>query len=145
MAKKKSTSKRTYTRKKKEPEYVLPTNLRRRDVRYIMFRIKRDVIETLDRDLRVHAEAIKAHFEEEMEKEGVSWGGFTFSWDVSPTNFFKIIKRDLRVWVEEGGSFLGRPPGMDSKAWAEHVLRSMLQNWETSPQPLDPPAFTNQV
>jgi len=144
MTKKKSTYKRK-KRKPSEPMIILPKNLQRRKVRYIMFRIKRDAIGTMDRDLRLHADSIKAHFEKEMEKVGFTWGGFTFSWDVSPSDPYKIIKKDLRVWVAEGGSFLGRPPGMDKKAWAEHVLRSMLQNWETPPQPLDPPAFTNQV
>ncbi|MCK5547828.1 MAG: hypothetical protein KAI64_02355 [Thermoplasmata archaeon] len=141
MTKKKSTYKRKATPKK----IVLPKNLRRRDVRYIMFRIKRDVVDTMDRDLRIHAGAIKAHFDKEMEKEGLLWGGFTFSWDVSPSDPYKIIKKDLRVWVAEGGSFLGRPPGMDKAAWAKHVLGSMLQNWHTPPQPLDPPAFTSQA
>lgn len=141
MTKKKST----YKRKPSEPMIILPKNLQRRKVRYIMFRIKRGVVDTMDRDLRLHADSIKAHFDKEMEKEGLTWGGLTFSWDVSPSDPYKIIKKDLRVWVSEGGSFLGRPPGMDKKAWAEHVLRSMLQNWETPPQPLDPPAFTNQA
>jgi hypothetical protein len=114
-------------------------------VRYIMFRIKRDVVETMDRDLRECAPVIKAHFDKVMVEAGVNWGGFTFSWDVSPTDPFKIIKSDLRLWVQEGGSFLGRPPGMSREQWATHVTRSMLQNWETPPLPLDPPAFTHQV
>lgn len=144
MTKKKSTYKKKA--KAKEPEIVVPRHLPRRTVRYIMFRIKRNQVDTMDRDLRVHADAIKALFDKGLEKEeGLSWAGFTFSWDVAPTDPFKIIKKDLRVWVMEGGSFLGRPPGMSRKDWANHVLRSMLQNFETAPQPLDPPAFTSQV
>lgn len=142
MTKKKSTYKK---RSEKKYPVSLPRNLRRRDVRYIMFRIKRDAVETMDRDLRMHAAVIKAHFDDLLEKERFNWGGFTFSWDVSPSDPFKIIKKDLRVWVKEGGSFLGRPPGMEKADWATHVLSSMLQNWETPPQPLDPPAFTSQA
>jgi len=132
MAKKKSS-------KSKEPEIVLPRHLERRKVRYIMFRIKRDVVETMDRDLRECADVIKAHFDKELAGMGLSWAGFTFSWDVSPVDPFKVIKRDLRSWVQEGGSFLGRPPGMGRAEWSQHVTRSMLQNWETPPLPLDPP------
>lgn len=143
MTKKKSTYKRRT--KKKKPKIVLPEHLERRKIRYIMFRIKRGSEDTLDKNLRRYAEVIKAHFDALLEPEGLTWGGFTFSWDVSPTDPYKIIKKDLRVWVAEGGSFLGRPPGMTRKQWADHVLRSMLQNWETPPQPLDPPAFTGQA
>ena len=110
-----------------------------------MFRIKRNSVDTLDRDLRRHVEAIRAHFDDALADKGLTWAGFTFSWDVSPGDPFKIINKDLRVWVAEGGSFLGRPPGMDRAQWSNHVLRSMLQNWETPPQPRDPPAFTNQA
>ncbi len=134
-------AKRSYKKKSKP---VLPPIARRR-IRYIMFRIKRDTIDTLDRDLRVHVGAIKNHFNKILEEAGLSWSGFTFSWDVSPSNPYEIVRNDLRDWVAQGGSFIGRPEGMTSEAWAIHVLRRMLQNQETPPVPLDPPAFTKQV
>jgi hypothetical protein len=130
-------------RTKSKAKIALPV-LERRRVRYIMFRIREGVENEMDRDLRVHAAAIRQHFDQELEEAGFVWRNFTFEWDVSATNPYKVIKRDLRVWVEEGGSFIGRPPGMTREDWARHVVSSLLENAETPPLPLDPPAFTKQ-
>lgn len=137
-------AKRKTTKRKKKAPLVLP-DLARRKVRYIMFRIVRDQVDTLDRDDRQHVEVIKEHFDAELLKEGLVWTKFTFDWDVSPVDPYKIIKRDLRVWVSNGGSFIGRPPGMSREAWGKHVLSQLMQNFETSPLPTDPPGFTNQA
>ncbi len=136
-------AKRKTTKRKKKASLVLP-DLQRRKVRYIMFRIVRDQVDTLDRDDRQHVEVIKKHFDAELEKEGYVWRGFTFKWDVSPVNPYKIVERDLRVWVKEGGSFEGRPPGMSRGAWGNHVLSQLMQNFETPPLPTEPPGFTKQ-
>lgn len=140
---KRKTTKTKYKKRVTEPQIVLP-NLERRKVRYIMFRIKRDQVDTMDRDLREHAEVIKKHFDAELKEKGYVWSGFTFNWDVSPVNPYKIINRDLRLWVSEGGSFIGRPPGMGREAWGRHVLSQLMENFETAPLPTDPPGFTKQ-
>lgn len=120
-------------------------NLGRRRIRYILFRIKRGTTDTMDRDLRMHASAIKAHFDKELRRESMSWAGFTFVWDISPSNPYKIIRRDVYVWAKEGGSFEGRPPGMDRAQWAKHVLATLLQNNQSALVPFEPTAFTQQV
>jgi hypothetical protein len=141
MAKKKA--KRKYTKREKKP-LVLP-NLDRRMVRYILFRIKDGAEDGMDRDRREHAEVIKKHFDAVLEEKGYAWSRFTFDWDVSPVDPYRVINRDLRLWVDEGGSFIGRPPGMSREAWGRHVLSQLMQNFETAPLPTDPPGFTKQA
>jgi hypothetical protein len=129
--------------RRREPEIFLP-QLNRRFVRYILFRIKRDAVNTMDRDLRKHADAIRDYFQNELQRHGYTWSGFTFTWDVAANDPYHIIPKDLRVWVANGGSYLGRPPGMSREDWAQHVMRSMLKNFQSPPLPLEPPAFTSQ-
>lgn len=130
--------------RKKSSKLVLP-NLERRTIRYIMFRIKRDAVDTLDFDLRRYAGVLKEHFDAELQEAGLTWGTFTFGWDVSPSDPYKVIPKDVRVWVQEGGSFEGRPPGMDQASWAKHVLATLLVNQKRPLVPFDPPAFTGQA
>jgi hypothetical protein len=143
MAKRKTSTKRKRTTERKAPA-ILPI-LPRRTVRYILFRIKRDMTHTMDRDLRVHADAMTKHFEKEIEEKGLAMKDFTFTWDVSPDNPYKVIRIGVREWVMEGGSFEGRPPGMESRAWARHVLSTLLDRQDRPLVPYDPPAFTRQV
>lgn len=135
-------AKRSY--RSKAAKLVLP-NLSRRKVRYILFRIVRGTVDTMDRDLREHADVLQRHFDSALEDKGFIWADFTFGWDVSPNDPFKVIERDLRLWVKEGGSFIGRPPGLGRAAWANHVVAQLLQNAQTPPLPLDPPGFTKQA
>lgn len=131
--------KRTYKKK----EAPLPALARRR-VRYILFRLKRGAEDTLDKDLRMHADAIKEHFDRELKEQGRVWAGFTFNWDVSPTDPYKIIAEDVWVWVTEGGSFDGKPQEMTSPQWAQHVLSRLRTSKQKAFVPFDPPAFTKQ-
>lgn len=131
--------KRTY--KRKEP--ALPV-LPRRSIRYILFRIKRDMTHTMDRDLRMHIDVLTKHFENSVKEKGLHLRDFTFKWDVSPTNPYKVIRIGVREWVAEGGSFESRPPGMSSGDWAKHVLVTLLDRHDRPLVPYDPPAFTRQ-
>jgi len=119
-------------------------NWPRRKVRYVLFRIVRGTVETLDREYREFVPTIQQHFERAVSEQHFSMSDFTFRWDVSPRDPYRVIERDLRLWVREGGSFIGRPPGMTQEAWGRHVLSTMLQNTETPPLPPDPPGFTKQ-
>ena len=47
-------------------------------------------------------EDLKKHMESQF-KFGINWTTFTFAWDVSPKDPFKLITEDQ--WISEGGKF----------------------------------------
>lgn len=85
--------------------------LRRRHVRYKLFRIRDEHPDYLDDGLK---EAIELQLD---PNKGQTWDTFTFQWDVSANDPFKVIAKS--EWVSSGGKF------------DENGLRS-------------PPAFTEQ-
>lgn len=72
----------------------LPAFLTRRHVRNRLYRIRLGSDDGID-DLKT--------FIEKQFKPGMTWHTFTFNWDVSPTNFFKVITPD--EWGAENGQF----------------------------------------
>lgn len=56
--------------------------------------------------IRIGSDDIKdglKSFIEAQFKPGMTWHTFTFNWDISPSNFFKVITVD--EWEAEGGKF----------------------------------------
>jgi hypothetical protein len=113
--------------------------LDRRAVRYLLFRIKRGMVETVDFDLRQHAGAIEEAILKQLKKKSLVISGFTFTWDVSATNPYKVIEKTIEEWLNEGGSFEDVPDGVDP--------RSFLLKVDPESVPFlrrQPPAFTGQ-
>jgi len=87
----------------------LPYGKPRRRVRNLLFKIRfGKFIGTSD---------LKEHIESQF-KFGMNWSTFTFAWDVSPKDPFKVITED--EWEAEGGKY-------------DHITGSK-----------NPPAFTHQ-
>lgn len=131
-------AKRKFQYTKRDGEPVLPS-LRRRDVRYLLFRIKRGALPTVDFNLRQHAKIVEKTISNQLKEKGLVWRGFTFKWDVSPTNPYKVIGKTIQEWLTEGGSFEEVPDGVDP--------RSFLLRVDPENVPLlrrQPPAFTGQ-
>lgn len=89
---------------------TLPVFLSRRLIRNRLYKIRLGTDDGTD-DLK---SVIEAQF-----KTGMTWYTFTFNWDISPTNFFKVIT--AKEWIAEGGRFdavTGRhyPPAFTKQA-----------------------------
>ena len=69
--------------------------LLRRTVRRQLFKIRRGI--EMNNGLK---EWIEGQFDNNRQQ---NWGTFTFTWDVSPSDPFKIIIKE--EWISEGGSF----------------------------------------
>lgn len=115
-----------------------PPDMERRWLRYILFRLKRSMVHTMDRDLRELVPAIQAYFERELDRKGLTWAGFTFKWDVGPKDVFAIISPSPHEWVLLGGEFEGKPGQMTEAEWAKHVVAEGIAARRK------PPAFTRQ-
>jgi len=98
--------------------------VRRRTIRYILFRIKRGTSETMDSDLRALVPTIEEYFRPLLAADGLNWDGFTFDWDLSPNEPFDVIGPSMRQWVQSGGWFEGRPGEMTEAEWAQSVLHN---------------------
>lgn len=131
-------AKRKYKYETKKSKPVLP-KLRRRDVRYLLFRIKRGTVHTVDFDLRQHAETVEKVVLDQLEKKGLVLRDFTFAWDISPTNPFRLIGKTIEEWLVEGGSFEEVPDGVDPRSF---LLRVDPENVPFLRR--QPPAFTGQ-
>ena len=115
-----------------------PPDIERRRLRYILFRAKAGTMDGMDRDLRELAPALKEFFESELGRKGLTWAGFTFTWDVAPNDTFNIIGPSMTDWVDRGGEFEGRPGQMTEAEWAKHVVAEGITARRK------PPAFTRQ-
>jgi len=73
----------------------LPYKLNRRGVRYRLFMIRFRKDDGSRDDLKNHIES--------QFTFGQKWETFTFAWDVSPNDPFKVITEDQ--WEEEGGKY----------------------------------------
>jgi hypothetical protein len=115
-----------------------PPDIERRRLRYILFRFKAGTIAGMDRDLRELAPALQEYFESELRRKGLTWAGFTFTWDVAPVDVFDVIGPSIGDWVDRGGMFEGRPGQMTEAEWAKHVFAEGISARRK------PPAFTHQ-
>lgn len=115
-----------------------PPDIERRTLRYILFRAKRDTLHTMDRDRRELAPVLKEFFESELQRKGLTWAGFTFTWDVAPSDVFDLVGPSMTDWVDRGGMFEGKPGAMTEAEWAKHVVAEGITARRK------PPAFTRQ-
>lgn len=71
--------------------------LKRRHIRYKLFRIRENNPEFLTDGLK---EIIEAQLD---SNKGLTWESFTFQWDVAANDPFKVILK--RQWNETGGGY----------------------------------------
>ena len=91
-------------------DYNLPAaGTRRRQIRNTLFKIRNGVRK---RKEFPNEKGLKEYIESQFTF-GMTWDNFTFAWDISPKDIFKVITEDL--WEDEGGGYdpvtgLNRPP-----------------------------------
>lgn len=122
-----------------KPDLTMET-VSRRQIRYIIFRIQKGTVGTMDRDLRAVAEDVERAILKQLAKRGENWKGFTFTWDLDPkdTNPPTIVGPSKRDWVARGGGFEYKPSGLTERQWADLVL---AQGMKVARRPA---AFTKQ-
>lgn len=122
-----------------KPDVTMET-ITRRQMRYIMFRIKSGQVDAMDKDLKAVAGKLEKVLSKGMDSKNLNWGGFTFIWDLDPVSPPKIIADNSReAWLEAGGTFEGNPGNLTEKEWATIVVAQNIRKF-----PRMPAGFTKQ-